>query len=138
MDLDKVVATYIKIRDARAEKRRAFEAEDADLKAKMERIEAFLLQHLESVQATQVGTAHGTFYRQKDVIPSVDDWGVFYDWVKQNDAFDALERRVKKTFVTQYMEANEGALPPGVSVFSKYVIRVRRSDSIETQPKEPA
>jgi nanoRNase/pAp phosphatase (c-di-AMP/oligoRNAs hydrolase) len=132
MDLNKVVATYVKIRDKRAEKKRAFEAEDADLKAKMERIEAFLLQHLESVQATQVGTDHGTFYRQKDVIPSAADWGAFYDWIKQNDAFDALERRIKKTFITQYMEANEGALPPGVNVFSKYVVRVRRSDATET------
>ena len=47
--------------------------------------------------------------------------------MKQNDAFDALERRIKKTFVSEYMENNGGAIPPGVSVYRQYAVRVRRN-----------
>jgi hypothetical protein len=52
---------------------------------------------------------------------------LFYGWIKDNDAFDALERRVKKTFVTEFMETHEGGLPPpGITVSREYVVRVRK------------
>jgi hypothetical protein len=38
-----------------------------------------------------------------------------------------LERRFKKTFVKDYRESNEGAIPPGVSVMREFTVRVRRA-----------
>lgn len=127
MDINKLVSVYTKIRDKRGEIKRAYEAEDNKLKADLEKIEAVFLNHLSKGNAESVRTDAGTFYRQKDVIPSASDWGVFYDWIKENDAFDALERRIKKTFIVDHMEANDGELPPGVSTFTRYVVRVRKN-----------
>jgi hypothetical protein len=52
---------------------------------------------------------------------------VFYVWIKDNDAFDALERRVKKSFIATYMEDNKGELPPGISVMQEYTVTIRRA-----------
>ncbi len=126
MDLTAIVNAHIKIRDARSAARKEFDTRDAELKASQVKLEGVLLDHLTKVNADSIRTDAGTFYRQEDVIPNASDWSAFYGWIKENDAFDALERRIKKTFVKEYMEANEGALPPGVSTFREYVVRVRR------------
>lgn len=127
MDHNKLVTVYTKIRAKRAEIKKAYEAEDDKLKADLAKIEAVLLNHLNTTNTDAVRTEAGTFYRQQEIIPSASDWQAFYDWIKENDAFDALERRVKKTFVSEYMEAHEGAIPPGVSVYRTFVVRVRKN-----------
>lgn len=126
LDLGKVTRAHINIRDARAGLKRDFDASDAELKAAQERLEAEMLRHLNTHGMDSVRTEAGTFYRQEDIKPSGSDWQALYDWIKEHDAWDALERRIKKTFIAEYMEAHQGSLPPGVSVHREFVIRVRR------------
>lgn len=126
MDLGKVTKAHINIRDARNELRKQYEAEDAKLKEAQLKLEGVMLDHLNQHGMDSVRTAAGTFYRQEEVTPSASDWNALYDWIKDNDAWDALERRIKKTFVKEYAEAHNGGLPPGISVFREYVVRVRR------------
>lgn len=127
VDFNQLVSVYTKIRDKRSQIKKAYEAEDDDLKAKLAKIEAVMLGQLNTSNIDSIRTEAGTFYRQEDITPSCADWQAFYDWVKDNDAFDALERRIKKTFVSDYMERHEGAMPPGVSVYRQYVVRVRKN-----------
>lgn len=127
LDLAKVTKAHISIRDARNELRKEYEAKDADLKASQQKLEAVMLDHLQKHGMESVRTDAGTFYRQEEVIPSASDWQALYDWIKDHDAWDCLERRIKKTFVKEYQEVHDGGLPPGVSVYREYVVRVRRS-----------
>lgn len=131
IDANRIVKTFVKIRDKRSELKRAWEEEDARLKAQQEKLEAVLLAHLNGNNQDSVRTEAGTFYRQLKTIPNATDWGAFYEWIKENDAFDALERRIKAKFITDYMEEHaddpDNNLPPGVSVFRKYDVRVRKS-----------
>lgn len=127
MDLNKLTKAYVAIRDARGQLKKAFDAEDKALKDKQDKLEKAMLAHLNSTNTDSVRTESGTFYRQEEITPSGADWNALYRWIVENDAFDALERRIKKTFVKEYMEANEGAIPPGVNVYREYVARVRRS-----------
>jgi hypothetical protein len=127
MDYNKVVGIYLKIRQKRKELKERFEAEDKALKADLTRIENTLLNHLNETNVDSMKTEAGTFYKQEEITPTGSDWEAFYDWVAENNAFDALERRIKKTFVSEYMEAHEGGVPPGVSVFREYVVRIRKS-----------
>jgi hypothetical protein len=127
IDLSQVCETYRKIRDAKAEIKRAMEEKIAELDGKLEKLEGFMLQHLNTHGMDSVRTAGGTFYKQEDIRPNIVDDKAFYEWIKANDAFDALERRVKKTFVTEYMESHEGKLPPpGIHVTREFVVRVRK------------
>jgi hypothetical protein len=127
VDLNKITKAYLRLRDQRDELRRTYTDQDNVLKEKQERLEAAALAFLNETGQESARTVNGTVYRQEDVIPTGSDWERFYEWVKENDAFDALERRIKKGFVASYMEEHEGAPPPGVSVLRRYVVRVRRS-----------
>lgn len=124
---DKLAATYVKIRDARSKLKRDFEASDATLKEQQNKIGAVLLKILIDNEVSSIKTKGGTFYRKLDIKPSVADWSALYGFIKENDAFEALERRVKKDFIKSYMEDNEGALPPGVSIVQEYTVTVNRS-----------
>lgn len=127
IDLAKIADTYIKIRDAKSARKKEWEADEAEYDAKLEKLEGFMLKHLNEHQMDSVRTSGGTFYRQQDIRPNIVDDAAFYAWIKENDAFDALERRVKKTFVSEFMESHEGGLPPpGISVTREYVVRVRK------------
>jgi hypothetical protein len=127
MDVSKLARAYVKLRDTRSANKKTFEQEDAVLKGYMEQIEAQMLLVLNEGNIDSINTPAGTFYRQEDITPQGADWGAFYQWVREEDAFDFLEKRIKKGPIKEYMEQHEGALPPGVSVFRKFEVRVRRS-----------
>lgn len=126
LDLGRLTKAHINIRDARAALKKQYDDADVDLKASQERLENAMLDHLNKHGMESVRTEFGTFYKQEDIKPSGADWAALYDWIKEHDAWDALERRIKKTFITEYMEAHQGSLPPGVNVHREFVVRVRR------------
>ncbi len=126
MDYSQIVKVYLKIRDKRADLKKAFDTSDNELKAKQEQLEGTMLDFLNTSGVDSTRTEAGTFFKQEDLIPTGSDWAAFYDWIKEHDAFDALERRVKKVFISNYLEENDGAVPPGISIFRQYKVRVRR------------
>lgn len=127
MDMQRVVKAYIRLRDKRSEIKKAYEEEDAKYKAAQERLENEMLRFLETNKMDSVRTESGTFFRQEQVVPSASDWSALYDFIREHNAFEFLERRVTKKAVKEYMEDHDGALPPGVQVFRKYDVSVRRS-----------
>jgi hypothetical protein len=126
LKVEALARAYLKLRDARAARKRAFETEDRDLAAKQQRISSAMLAFLAEHGIDSAATESGTFYRQEDLTPTGADWEAFYAWVRENNAFDALERRIKKTFIRQYIEEHEGEIPPGVNVYREYSVHVRR------------
>jgi len=126
-DVNRLTKAYIKIREARTNLKKDWEAEDEKLKEKLDKIGAALLKFLNETNQNSAKTASGTVYKQEEITPTGSDWSAFYDWVARNNAFDALERRIKKTFISEYMSTHDGAIPPGVSVYREYVARIRRS-----------
>jgi len=127
MDISRYVKAYLNLRKAREELSKEFDIKDKGLKDKQELIENHLLNFLNETGQESSRTEFGTVYRQEDLIPSAADWSVIYEWIKENDAWDMLERRLKKTFIKTFSETNKGELPPGVNVFRKYLVRVRKS-----------
>lgn len=128
--LDKLVQAYKAIGDHRTAKRHAWEAEDQQLEAGQIKIKAAILQVMNSTGATSIRTDHGTAIRTLKTKPSVADWTSVYDWIMADpERFELLEKRVKSTFVKQYMDENDGQLPPGINVHQEYEISVRRPTS---------
>lgn len=127
LDLSKIVKAHINIRDARAQLKKQFDEADVDLKAAQGKLENALLDHLNKHGMESVRTEFGTFYAQEEMTPSASDWNALYEWIKEHDAWEALERRIKRTFIKEYAEAHSGGLPPGVSVFRERIVRVRRA-----------
>ena len=123
---DKLVRTYVKIRDARTALKQTFETEDKKLKDKLETLENFMLQHMNASGVESVKTPAGTAYRTETMVPTGSDLNAFYKWVRENNAFDFIFRRIKADSVKDYMDQNDGQVPPGVSVYSKYGVTIRR------------
>lgn len=126
-DLDRVAQAYNAIRDARTAKRHAWEADDLLLEEQQTKLKVFLLSQLNALGAKSVATSSGTIYRAEKLKPSAADWGAVWRWMIDNDGMDLLERRLKTTFIKDYMEANDGALPAGVNIHREYDVVVRRS-----------
>lgn len=125
---DVVVGKYIALRDKRTEMKRAYEAEDAPLKAAMEKCEAWLL-----VQCNALGVDNltikglGTAIKGKSMQVSCKDWSAFHQWVKENDQLDMFERRIARATLKSYLEDHDNTIPPGLDVIFEQTVTVRRT-----------
>lgn len=126
IDVERFVRVWRKIRAARKELAKAFKAQDDDLKGKQEIISTELLAFLNRTNQKSARTNDGTVYKQKEMLPSCSDWSAFYAWIKENDAFDFLHKRITVAEVARYMEDNEDGPPPGVRIMESWVIRIRK------------
>lgn len=128
INLDRVVAAYSAIRDARTVARHAWEKDDLALEQDQNKLKVLMLDVLNQIGSKSIATNHGTIYRTEKIRPSAADWNVVYAWIMADpDRFEALEKRLKPTFVKQYMDENEGAIPPGINVHREFEVNVRRS-----------
>jgi hypothetical protein len=50
-------------------------------------------------------------------------------FIRDNEAFDMLEKRVSKTAVRGYMDEN-GSVPPGITYGSKLGINIRKAGTV--------
>jgi len=128
-NLEQHAARYIELREKRSALKKLYEQHDEVFKGEQKEIENHFLKYLNEQGVDSARTPAGTVYRQVEMIPSADGeegWTSIYDFIKENDAFEMLERRIKKTFVAEYQEEHDGELPPGVKVYREYVARVRR------------
>jgi hypothetical protein len=126
MAIDAVIAGVITLRDQIDEIKKVQKEALAPLNEKLNKLEAYLqsqlqLQGVTSFAAKGVGTA----YLQNVVGVTVEDWAATLAWIKENNLWEFLERRVSKTVVQEFIEA-QGASPPGVKVSTEIEVRVRR------------
>lgn len=127
--LDRVVAAYNAIKDARTVARHAWEASDLALEEDQNKLKVVMLALLNKTGAKSIATDKGTVYRREVLKPSAADWGAIWAWAKENDALDIFERRLKSGFIQQFMEENAGQLPPGVNAHRQFEVAVRRPSS---------
>jgi hypothetical protein len=126
--VEQVVETYLKLR----RKKEAVENETKDrvagLKAKMTMLESWLMQKADEDGVTSFKTTAGTAFVTTTDFANVADWDAVLTFIKENDAFDMLEKRVSKTAVRAHMDET-GDVPPGITYGSKIGINVRKASS---------
>jgi hypothetical protein len=123
--VDKFVAAYIKLRDAKAAMVSKHKEQLAPLDTAMAKIEAALLQTLNTQGAQSVKTPEGTVYKTTRTSATAAEWDTFLEWVKANEHWNFLERRVSKAAVEEFRtEFND--IPPGVSVREEVTVNIRR------------
>jgi hypothetical protein len=123
--VDDVVATYMKLRVQKD----MIEAETKDrvkgIKEKMEKLEAWIKEQADAQGVTSFKTKHGTAFLTTTDYANVADWDSVLDFIKREEAFDMLERRVSKTAVRGYIEATK-AVPPGINYGTKLEVNIRK------------
>lgn len=126
-DAARLTRVFLKIREAKRQLTADFNAKEKALDEQLELVGNHLLKFLTDTGQKSAKTDDGVFYRQKEIKPAGADWGAFYKWIVEQDAFEFLEKRIKKTEIAKYMKENKGAIPPGVTVFETFVVRVRKA-----------
>lgn len=124
VNVDQVIAAYMKLRNEKA----VIEAETKDrlkdIKAKMEKFEAWIKTQADAQGVTSFKTKHGTAFLTTTDYANVADWDSVLDFIRTNEAYDMLEKRVSKTAVREYIKESK-AVPPGINYGTKLDVNFR-------------
>lgn len=126
MDVNKLVDSYIELRDKKAKIKAEYDLKVAEVDTVLDKIEAALLRVLNDTGVDSMRATSGTAYKSVRTSATVADWDAFLTFVKSNEAWEMLERRAAKSAVEQYKAANED-LPPGLNYREEVVVNIRRS-----------
>ena len=108
---DQLAKVYVKIRD----KRRELEKQAAELKEKESLLAAEMLEICKAQGAQTMRTQYGTISRRTTKNYWTSDWDSFFKFVKENDAFSLMYRRINSESMSQFLEENPDVLPPGLN-----------------------
>lgn len=124
VNVDDVIATYMKLRN----QKKLIEAEAKErtsvVSAKMDKLEAWIKEQADTMGVTSFKTKHGTAFLTTTDYANVADWDAVMGFIRENEAFDMLEKRVSKTAVRGYIEQNK-AVPPGINYGTKLEVNFR-------------
>lgn len=125
IETDRLVRTFLRIRNKRAELTAAYTEQDEEMKAKLKQIEIELLRRAHEDGVKGFKTTDGSTYIAEEVhasIASPDDFRIF---VLESGDLDFYEQRPSLKHIKEYQERHEGQSPPGVKLFREQRMRVR-------------
>jgi hypothetical protein len=127
LPLDKLAAIYIKIRDAKDKLTSDYKQQYANLEEQMSVLEVEMLETCKTMNADSIRTKAGTIIRSIKSRYWTNDWDSMYRFIKENDAYGLLEKRLHQTHMKEFLSENPDLLPMGLNVESEYTVVVRRS-----------
>jgi hypothetical protein len=127
VDMDKLAAVYIKIRDKRAVAKKEFEERDKGLEEQMQLVADEMLEACKRIGADSIKTPHGTIIRSVKSRYWTNDWDSMYSFIEGQGAFGLLEKRLHQTNMKDFLAENPDLYPVGLNVENSYTVVVRRS-----------
>lgn len=131
MSPDALIERYLFLRDFVAEQAKRFDEWAKPHKEEMEVISSRLHEHLLALGGDKpsIKTAHGTAFTTTSKNPRIENRDTYLDFVLDN--WDTVGNAMLQvgtpqvSAVTEYMDAHDGQLPPGVKIepFTKVSIR---------------
>lgn len=117
---------YIELRSKKKIITAGHKEELAPLNDSMKKLEAFILDKMgkEGLQNFGADDGSGTVYKSSRSSVKVQDWGVFLEWIQENEGWDFITRRAADAVVKEYLDV-EGHLPPGLSISTEQTLGVR-------------
>jgi hypothetical protein len=128
--VDTLTQTYIRMRDKRAIIKQEWEDRDHAIATQMQMIEEALLDLCKELNANSISTNHGTVVRSVKTRYWTNDWDSMYQFIRDNDAFALLEKRLHQTHMKEFLEENPDVLPMGLNTENQYTVVVRRKKEI--------
>lgn len=120
------VGQYVALRDKIKEKEAAHKDELKPFKETLEKLGAVILAHLNETGAESVRTDAGTAYVTPKRSATLADANAFFEYVKENEAWDLMDRKANVTAVADFVEEHN-APPPGVNYTTILNVGIRRS-----------
>ena len=123
--VDAVIKKYMKLRSEKEAVEAEIKERVDNIKATMTKLEAWLKVKLDADGLTSFKTDHGTAFLTTTDFANVEDWDAVLRFIREEEAFDMLEKRISKAAVRGYIEANK-EVPPGVKYGTKLDINIRK------------
>ena len=123
--VEQVVGTYVKLRRKKEALEASVKADVDEIKAKMAKLEAWLMQKADQDGVTSFKTTAGTAFVTTTDFANVADWDAVLSYIRTHDAYDMLEKRVSKTAVRAQLDET-GSVPPGITYGTKIGINIRK------------
>lgn len=120
-----VIRTYMKLRDQKAAIEAQVKDEVSTIKAKLEKLEAYLKTQMDAQGLTSFKSDYGTAFLTTTDYANVADWDAVLGFIRDNEAFDMLEKRVSKIAVRGYIEEKK-SVPPGINYGTKLEVNIRK------------
>jgi hypothetical protein len=125
LTVDRVIAGYMRLRAQKEAAEAELKASLATINERMQKMEAWLMQQADAQGVTSFKTPHGTAFLSTTDFANVADWDAVLKFIRENDAFDMLERRVSKSAVRAHIDETK-QVPPGVNYGTRISVNVRK------------
>jgi hypothetical protein len=125
MKMEEVVGAYLKLRNKKEAIEGAVKEEVKAIKEKMVKLEAYIKKEADRQGVTSFKTGHGTAFVTTTDFAQVADWDSVLSFIKKNEAWDMLEKRVSKNAVRGYIDEHK-EVPSGVNYGTRIDINVRK------------
>lgn len=126
MDYEKAISKYIELRHEIESIEREAKLKTGDLRKNMALLEAWITSKADAEGLKTVPSFAGTGYWSTHYTCTVPAPAQFFDFVRDNQQWDLLEKRASKTAVKAFAEAT-GTPPPGVNFSSYRAFNVREN-----------
>jgi hypothetical protein len=124
--IEKIVATYIKMRDAKDALYKEYTTKASEIEEQMLVLKHKLIEISKETGATSFSTPYGVAYRTVKNRYWTNDWGSFYGFMREHGAMELLEKRIHQTNMKEFLENKPDVHPPGLNIDSEYEITIRR------------
>jgi len=126
VNITALVTKYIAARDLKSKLDAEHKTKLEPLVAAMEKTEAAILAFFSEHNMDSAKCEAGTAYKATKTSATVADFDAFLGFVKENEAWHFLEKRVAKTQVDEYVGIHKD-LPPGINYSTMSAINIRRA-----------
>ena len=116
---------YIKMR----ERIRELEDKVKTIKEQQAMVADKMLELCNEQDANSLTTTNGTISRRLNSSYWTSDWDSFYNFVKDNDAYHLLEKRIHNGNMKEFLTDNPDAVHMGLQARNQYIISVRKPTS---------
>jgi hypothetical protein len=124
INVGQVVATYLKLRGQKITIELEAKEKVKGIKEKMDKLEAWIKTQADEQGVKSFKTDHGTAFLTTTDYANVADWDSVLEFIRENEAYDMLEKRISKTAVRGYIDQNK-SVPPGVNYGTKLEVNFR-------------
>lgn len=120
-----VVDHYLRVRRKKQALKNKYEDDIKPLDEAMKKFEAWLQAKMLADGVKSYSTEAGTAYTSSVEQATVSDMPALLEYIKANDAWHLLEKRVSKTGVREILDADQ-PLPPGINWYTAQSVNIRK------------
>jgi nanoRNase/pAp phosphatase (c-di-AMP/oligoRNAs hydrolase) len=126
MTIDKVIEAFIRLRAQKDALKKKQAEEMAPLTENLYKLQTYLQKLLQDSGQQSAKTASGTAFLQTDTAIAIEDFDAILAFIKANNLWPMLEKRVSKSVVTDYIESTS-EVPPGLKITREVSCHIRKS-----------